>query len=115
MTIGGLLYKVMLVDNNPLVEGFQVFLSDQKSVNSFHRKLFNMDGVELKSSVAELGYKLYNLRIYKETFLENNQQFLCKNYSFNAEYHQVIYETIKIKTLFIIFDSVWRPHTLIKC
>ena len=48
-----------------------------------------MDGVELSSNVLNLGYVLYNLKIYKETFLENNNKFMCKYYDGFNEYSQV--------------------------
>ena len=32
----------------------------------FHRDKFNVEGAELEAGVRELGYNLYNLKIYKE-------------------------------------------------
>ena len=89
MTIGGLAFRVKLKNAPSLIEGYQVFMSDRKSVNSFHKELFYMDGAELKLSKAELGYKLYTLKIHKEKYLENNNRYLCKNYEFDHEYHEV--------------------------
>ena len=61
-----MLVKIMLEENIPLVEGFQVYLSDQESANSFHRKKFNIEGVELRANVKDLGYIQYSLKIHKE-------------------------------------------------
>ena len=89
-TIGGLTFRVQLEDNLPLVNGFQVFLSNRGSANSFHRKKFNIDGVELKASTKELGYMLYNLKTFKEIFLDTNGKFNCKNYKLGGEYSQCL-------------------------
>ena len=94
----------MLDENIPLVEGFQVYLSDQESANAFHRKKFNIEGVELKANVKDLGYIQYGLKIHKEIYLENNEKYSCKNYQIN-EYNKVSkYEFTDFNTKQFIFS-----------
>ena len=121
MTIGGLTFKVMLKKNLPLVEGFQILLSDRESANIYHRKKFNIDGVELKSSVKELGYKLYDLKIHKEIYLENNEKFQCSNYPSHGEYNSCLEMTYLSQSLSILpctppwmtqREERWCPHLL---
>ena len=50
-----------------------------ESANVFHRDKFNVEGAELRAGVRELGYILYNLKIYKEIYLENNKKYTCIN------------------------------------
>ena len=92
-------------DNIQLVEGFQVhptselrvccdcacqvYLSDLESANVFHRDKFNVEGAELRAGVRELGYILYNLKIYKEIYLENNKKYACINYQQIGDFNQV--------------------------
>ena len=65
-----------------------MYLSDQESANAFHRKKFNIEGVELRANVKDLGYIQYGLKIHKEIYLENNEKYSCKNYQIN-EYNEV--------------------------
>ena len=106
-TLGGLTFRVILEDNLQLVEGFQVhptewpppyltcgwqvYLSDLESANVFHRDKFNVEGAELQAGVRELGYNLYNLKIYKEIYLENNNKYACKNYQQIGDFNQVYF------------------------
>ena len=55
----------------------------------FHRDKFNVEGAELEAGVRELGYNLYNLKIYKEIYLENNNKYACKNYQQIGDFNQV--------------------------
>ena len=55
----------------------------------FHRDKFNVEGAELEAGVRELGYNLYNLKIYKEIYLENNKKYACKNYQKIGDFNQV--------------------------
>ena len=115
-TIGGLTFRVQLEDNLPLVNGFQVFLSNRESANPFHRKKFNIDGVELKASTKELGYMLYNLKTFKEIFLDTNEKFNCKNYKTGGEYSKCLESTYLGTKLFInfVFEAFFY-HFQIKC
>ena len=99
MTLGGLTFKVMLENNPPLVEGFQILLSDRQSANAYHRKAFSIDGADLRSSVKESGYKLYDLKIYKEVYLENNKKFHCKNYRSHGDYGNCLERTYLAQSL----------------
>ena len=121
MTIGGLTFKVLLENNPPLVEGFQILLSDRQSANIYHRNAFNIDGVELQSSVKELGYHLYDLKIYKEVYLENNEKFQCKNYQSYGEYNKCLERIYLSQNLALIpctppwmtsRPSLWCPDLL---
>ena len=106
-TIGGLTFRVDLENNLPLVDGFQIFLSNRESANHFHRKKFNIDGVELKASTKELGYMLYNLKTFKEIFLDTNGKFNCKNYDSGGEYSQCLesnYQGIRQQNVTLFFD-----------
>ena len=52
LTISGLVvsipYKRKKKDRkNPLMEGFQLYLSDRESANVFHRNNFNVDGADM--------------------------------------------------------------------
>ena len=99
----------MLEENIPLVEGFQVYLSDQESANAFHRKKFNIEGVELRANVKDLGYIQYGLKIHKEIYLENNEKYSCKNYQIN-DYNEVSkYELKEFNTNNNIF-SVFKIY-----
>ena len=90
MIIGGLTFRIYPLSKNlPLVEGFQILLSDRDSENIFHKDRFNLDGVELKTSIKEPGYKLYDLKIYKEIYLEDHDNFRCKNYANFGDYNSV--------------------------
>ena len=90
MIIGGLTFRIYPLNKNPpLVEGFQILLSDRESENIFHKNRFNLDGVELKTSIKEPGYKLYDLKIYKEIYLEDNDDFQCRNYDSYGDYNSV--------------------------
>ena len=89
-TVGGITFKVLMKDKLEKVEGFQIFLSNQESANDFHRDQFNIEGVELKASILELGYSLYSMKIYETVYLENNQQFVCKNYQKPHEYDRCL-------------------------
>ena len=100
-TIGGLLVRIQLNDNLPSVEGFQVFMSDRKSSNKYHRKKFIVDGIELKANKKELGYILYNLKIYKEIYLVDNKKYACKNYQHIDGYDKVI-----------MFQQYFRRHNI---
>lgn len=90
MIIGGLTFRIYpLTKNLPLVEGFQILLSDRDSENIFHKDRFNLDGVELKTSIKDPGYKLYDLKIYKEIYLEDHDNFRCRNYANFGDYNSV--------------------------
>ena len=90
MIIGGLTFRIYPLSKNlPLVEGFQILLSDRDSENIFHKDRFNLDGVELKTTAKEPGYKLYDLKIYKEIYLEDHDNFRCKNYAHYGDYNSV--------------------------
>ena len=90
MIIGGLTFRIYPLSKSlPLVEGFQILLSDRDSENIFHKDRFNLDGVELKTSIKEPGYKLYDLKIYKEIYLEDHDNFRCKNYANFGDYNSV--------------------------
>ena len=90
MIIGGLTFRIYpLTKNLPLVEGYQILLSDRDSENIFHKDRFNLDGVELKTSIKEPGYKLYDLKIYKEIYLEDHDNFRCRNYANFGDYNSV--------------------------
>ena len=96
-----------LENNLPLVDGFQIFLSNRESANHFHRKKFNIDGVELKASTKELGYMLYNLKTFKEIFLDTNGKFNCKNYDSGGEYSQCLesnYQGIRQQNVTLFFS-----------
>ena len=103
-TIWGLTFRVYLKNNLPLVNGFQIFLSNRESANNFHGKKFNIDGVELKASTEKLGYMLYNLKMFKEIFLENNEKFSCKTYGYNGEYSKCL-DLNYLSTLFWYFSD----------
>ena len=94
--IVGLLVKVRLKDNNDLVEGFRVYLSDRESANAYHRETFNIDGEELMGSIKKHGYILYSLKIHKEIYLENNRKYSCKNYRQNGDYNKVVHNDLFI-------------------
>ena len=89
--LGGVLLSMMLKDNNPGAQGFLVSLSDRDSANDFHynRQKIHMEGVELEANVKDVGYKNYNLKIYKDIHLENNDKFACKNYAHFGDYNKV--------------------------
>ena len=90
MIIGGLTFRIYPLSKNlPLVEGFHILLSDRDSENIFHKDRFNLDGVELKTSIKEPGYKLYDLKIYKEIYLEDHDNFRCINYANFGDYNSV--------------------------
>ena len=121
MTIGGLTFKVLLEENPQLVEGFRILLSDRQSANIYHKKTFSIDGVELQSSVKELGYNLYNLKIYKEVYLENNKKFQCKNYPSYGEYNKCLERIYLSQNLALLRctppwmnsrQSLWCPDLL---
>ena len=119
-TLGGLMVvQVILEDTAPVVEGFQVYLSDRESFNVFHRNEFNVDGSELRAWINELGYVLYNLKIFKEIYLENNQNYACKNYPNIADYNMVIinHSTSTSRSCIILTQclfSVFKKPTWIK-
>ena len=48
-----------------------------------------MEGVELEANVKDVGYKNYNLKIYKDIHLENSDKFACKNYAHLGDYNKV--------------------------
>ena len=121
MTIGGLTFKMMVKKSPPLVERFRVLLSDRQSANIYHRKTFNIDGAELKSSVNELGYNLYDLKIYKEVYIENNKKFNCKNYNGYGEYNKCLEKTYLSQNLALLpctppwmtsAENLWCPDLL---
>ena len=89
MILEGILLKILLSENPTLVEGFQIQLSDRDSENNFHKDKFKLEGVELKASLKEPGYQLYDLKTYREIYLENNDNFQCKNYANFGDYNSV--------------------------
>ena len=101
MIIVGLLMKVILEENIAMVEGFHVYLSDRESANVYNRNKFNVEGVELEAGLKQLGYILYNLKIYKKIFLENNKKYTCKNYAYTGDYNQVIKLILTLMTISI--------------
>lgn len=101
MIIVGLLMKVILEENIAMVEGFHVYLSDRESANVYNRNKFNVEGVELEAGLKQLGYILYNLKIYKKIFLENNKKYACKNYAYTGDYNQVIKLILTMMTISI--------------
>ena len=90
MIIIGLTIKILpLTKNPPLVKGFQILLSDRDSENIFYKDSFILDGVKLKTSVNEPGYKHYELKISKEIHIEDHEDFRCKNYANFGDYNSV--------------------------
>ena len=89
LVIVGLLVQINLRDNIPFVEGYKVHLSDQEFANVYHRKKFNIHGVELKASLKDTGYLLYNVKLHKEIYLPNNERFNCRNYQHVGDYNKV--------------------------
>ena len=68
-------------DANPVgVKGFQLFLSNRKSANDFHRKKFAIDGYPLIAEAKDLGYSFFNLKIHETVYPENSEEYLCKHY-----------------------------------
>ena len=90
MTIGGLTFRIYPLSKNlPLVEGFKILFSDRESGNIFHKDPFNVDGFELKTSIKEPGYNLYDLKISKKIYIEDHKDFRCKNYANFGDYNSV--------------------------
>ena len=94
-TIDGLLVSVK---NNSVLFGFgggvEVYLSDLESANNYHRNKFNVDGEKLETGSGGKGYKIYNLKIYKDIYLENSRNYECKNYKNIYDYSEVLHWTI---------------------
>ena len=88
-TIGGLLVKQKLKNHNPLVDGFQLYLSDRESFNDYQRNEFKVHGMPLKARIRELGYNVYKLKIFKEVYLANDRRYSCKNYQNVGDYNKV--------------------------
>ena len=90
MIIIGLTLKIYPLTKNPsLVEGFQILLSGRDSENIFYKDSFNLDGVKLKTSVKEPGYKLYDVKMSKEIYVQDHEDFRCKNYANFGDYNSV--------------------------
>ena len=91
-TIDGLLVSVK---NNSVLFGFgggvEVYLSDLESANNYHRNKFNVDGEKLETGSGGKGYKIYNLKIYKDIYLENSRNYECKNYKNIYDYSEVLH------------------------
>ena len=89
MILGGITFRILLSQNPSLVEGFQIHLSDREAENIFHKDKFNLEGVELKTSIKDSGYQLFELKITKEIYLEDNDNFQCKNHANFGDYNSV--------------------------
>ena len=94
-TIRGLLVSVKNYSYEAS-SGLEVQLSDPESANNYHRNKFNVDGVKLEAWPEDRGYVLYNLKIYKDIYLENNKKYKCKNYVFVDDYSKVIFKGFDI-------------------
>ena len=68
------------------MEGFQLYLSDRESANVFHRNNFNVDGADMHVYVVDRGHYYYNVKIFKEIYLEKQN---CKNYRNIGNYNKV--------------------------
>ena len=87
LTIGGLVVSIPWKDRkNPLMEGFQLYFSDRESANVFHRNNFNVDGADMHVYIADQGHYYYNVKIFKEIYLEKQN---CKNYRNIGIYNKV--------------------------
>ena len=105
--IVGLLVKVYLNHQNSSVNGFQLYLSDQQSATVFHRNKFNVEGVDLEAGVKNLGYIIYDLKIYKEINIENNGKYTCKTYQKFGDYNRVN------KSILIDFNNIFLKYILV--
>ena len=87
MIIIGLTLEIYPLTKNPsLVEGFQILLSGRDSENIFYKDSFNLDGVKLKTSVKDPGYKLYDVKMSKEIYVQDHEE---ENYANFGDYNSV--------------------------
>ena len=88
----GILLRSYLKSKSNLIEGYEMYLSDNASSSLIERNRFNIDGSPLKTpaKVEGYGYKLYNVKIKEDVHLENDPQFSCRKYK-DITYEKVLY------------------------
>ena len=52
-----------------MVNGFQVFLSDEMSSHDFLKNKFNVDGPSLETPIGKNGFNLYKIKMSEEKHL----------------------------------------------
>ena len=109
----GILLRSYLKSKSNLIEGYEMYLSDNASSSLIERNRFNIDGSPLKTpaKVEGYGYKLYNVKIKEDVYLENDPQFSCRNYK-DITYEKVTHS--KLCALVNFNFSVFKMNTLNK-
>ena len=91
-----------------MVEGFQVYLSDQESANAFHRKKFNIEGVELRANVKDLGYIQY-IEIASDWLLFFSNHIIERRKFFAGFFKRINREVVVVRR--VAFTSVNSSFT----
>ena len=69
-----------------LIRQFRLFLSDRMSANDFHQNKFAIDGFPIIADSKEIGFIFYNLKIHSQRYVENTNEFKCRNYPSYGDY-----------------------------
>ena len=65
----GLSIQIAEDDRIDMVNGFQVFLSDEMSSHDFLKNKFNVDGPSLETPMGKNGFNLYKIKMSEEKHL----------------------------------------------
>ena len=81
-------FKVLIKNNLPKVQAFEMFLSSQETSSVLKLHNFNTN-IPLKANKKQKGYTLYNVKLLKEFILEEDPKVKCKNYDEKNGYAKV--------------------------
>ena len=65
ITFSGITFSIKMSKTNSNIDGFKMFLSDENEATLFHGDKLNVFGVSLKTSVADMGYRIFKLKVFE--------------------------------------------------
>ena len=77
------------IEKNTMIEAFQMFMSSQESSHRLKMLQFNTNGVLIKATRKNPGYKVFNLKIHEHLRLENDPKVQCRNYQNPRDFIEV--------------------------
>ena len=65
ITFSGITFSIKLGSTNPIIDGFKMFLSHENEATLFHGDKLNIYGVSMRTSVADMGYKIFKVKVFE--------------------------------------------------
>ena len=85
-----------------------MFISSQESSHRLKLLQYNTNGVMIKGSINNPGYKVYNIKIHEHLRLEDDPKVHCRNYHNPKDYAEV-------QNYISIIITIALPITLFQC